>query len=177
MSIDSAIPSNHLAFCHPLLLLPSIFPNIRVFSNESVIHIRQPKYWSFSVSISPCNGYSEVISFRIEWFDLLAVQGTLKSLLQHCSCNASILQQSALFMVQLSHPYLTTRKTIVLTIKVFVSKVMSLLFNTLFVCHSFSSKEQPCLISWLQSPPTVIQEPKKIKSVTISIVFQLFAMK
>ena len=131
MSIESVIPSNHLNLCRPLLLLPSIFPSIRVFSNESALPIRWPKYWSFSFSISPSNEYSGLISFRMDWLDLLAVQGTLKSLLQHQSSKASILQCSAFFMVQLSHPYLTTGKTIALTIQTFVSKIMSLLFNTL----------------------------------------------
>ena len=125
MSIESVIPSNHLILCHPLLL-PSIFSSIRVFSNESVLHIRWPKYWSFSFSISPSNEYSELISFRMDWFDLLAVQGTLKSLLQHHSSKVSILRYSALFIVQLSHPYMTTGKTIALTRRTFVGKVMSL---------------------------------------------------
>ena len=128
MSIESMMPSNHLILCHPLVLLPSIFPSIRAFSNESPLDIRWSKYWSFSFSISPSNEYSGPISFRINWFDLLAVQGTLKSLLQHHSLKASILQHSALLMVQLSHPYLTTGKTIGLTIWTFVSKVVSLLF-------------------------------------------------
>ena len=125
------MPSNHLNLCRPLLLLPSIFSSIRVFSSESALYIRWPKYWSFSFSISPSNEYSGLISFRMDWLDLLAVQGTLKSLLQHQSSKASILQCSAFFMVQLSHPYLTTGKTIALTIQTFVSKIMSLLFNTL----------------------------------------------
>ena len=130
MSIESVMPSNHLSLCHPLLLPPSIFPSIRVFFNESVLHIRWPKYWSFSFSISPSNEYSELISFRIDWFDLLAVQGTLKSLLQHHSSKASILRHSAFFIVQLSHPYMTTRKTIALIRQIFVSKVISLLFKS-----------------------------------------------
>ena len=125
------MPSNHLILCRPLLLLPSIFPSIRVFSNESVLHIRWPKYWSFSFSISPSNEYSGLISFRIDWFDLLAVQGTLKSLLQHYSSEALVLQHSAFCMVQLSYPYMTTGKTIALTRQTFVGKVMSLLFNML----------------------------------------------
>ena len=129
MSIKSVMPSSHLILC--LLLLPSIFPSIRVFSNESVLHIKGPKYWSFSFSINPSNEYSELISFRMDWLDLLAVQGTLKSLLQHHSSKASSLQRSALFMVQLSHPYMTTGKTIALTRQTFVHKVMSLLFNML----------------------------------------------
>ena len=131
MSIESVMPSNHLILCSPLLLLPSIFPNIRVFTTESVLHIRWPKYWSFSFNISPSYEYSELISFRMDWLDLLAVQGTLKSLLQHHSSKASILQCSAFFIVQLSHPYMTTGKTIALTRRTFVGKVMSLLFNML----------------------------------------------
>ena len=143
MSVESVMPSNHLILCCPLLLLPSNFPSIRVFSNESVIHIRWPKYWSFSFSISPSNEYSLIswmnsllISFRMNWFDLLAVQGTLKSLLQHHNSKASILWHSAIFMVRLSHPYVTTGKTIALTRWTFVSKIMSLFFNML-VCHRF----------------------------------------
>ena len=131
MPIESVMPSNHLILCCPLLLLPSIFPSIRVISNESVFSIRWPKYWSFSFSISPSNGNSGLISFRIDWFDLLIVQGTLKSLLQHHSSKASILQRSAFFIVQLSHPYITTGKTIALTRRIFVGKVMSLLLNML----------------------------------------------
>ena len=131
MSIESVMPSNHLILCCPLLLLPSIFPSIKVFSNESVLHIRWPKYWTFSFSISPSNEYSGLISFRIDWFDLLDVQGTLKSLLQHHSSKASILWRSVFFIVQLSPPYMTTGKTIALTRWAFVSKVMSLLFNML----------------------------------------------
>ena len=138
MSIKSVMLFNHPILCHPLLLLPSIFPSIRVFPNESVPYIRWPKYWSFSFSISPSNQYSGLISFRIDWFDLLTVQGTF----QHHSSKASVLQRSAFFMTQLSHPYMTTGKTIALTIQTFVSKVMSLLFNTLSVCHGFPSKEQ-----------------------------------
>ena len=130
-SIESVMLSNHLILCHPLLLPPSVFPSIRVFSNESALHIRWPKYWSFSFSISPSNEYSGLTSFRINWFDLLAVQGTLKSLLQHHSSKASILQRSAFFIVQLSYPYMTTVKTIALTRWTFVGKVMSLLFNML----------------------------------------------
>ena len=129
MSVASVMPSNHLILCHPLL--PSVFASIRVFSNESVLRIRWPKYWSLSFSITPSNGYSGLISFRMDWLDLLAVQGTLKSLLQHRSSKASVLQRSAFFIVQLSHPYMTTGKTIALTIRTFVGKVMSLLFNTL----------------------------------------------
>jgi len=131
MSIESMMPSKHLILCRPLLLLPSTFPSMRVFSNESVLRIRQPKYWSFSFSINPSNEYSGLISFRMSWLDLLAVQGTLKSLLQHHSSKASILQCSAFFMVQLSHPYMTTGKNTTLTRRTFVGKVMSLLFNML----------------------------------------------
>ena len=131
MSIELVMPSNHFILCHPLLLLPSIFPSIRVFSKESALRIRWPKYWSFSFSTSPSNKYLVLISFRIDWFDLFAVQGTLKSLLQHHSSKASVLQRSAFFMVQLSHPYMTTGKTIALTRWTFVGKVMSLLFNKL----------------------------------------------
>ena len=156
-------PSNHLILCCPLLLLPSIFPGIRVFSNEFALHIRWQKYWSFSSSISPSNEYSGLISFRIDWFDLLAVQETLKSLLQHHSLKASILWHSAFFMVQLSHLSMATRKTIAWTIQTFVSKVVSLLFNTLsrFVT-AFLPRSMCLLISWLQSPSwMVILEPQK----------------
>ena len=138
MSIVSVMPSNHLILCHPLLLLPSIFPSIKVFSNESALHIRWPKYWSFSFSISPSNEHPGLISFRMDWLDLLAVQGTLKSLLQHHSSKASILWPSAFFIVQLSHPYMTTGKTIALTRRTFVGKVMSLLFN-MMSAQTFSS--------------------------------------
>ena len=170
MSIESAMPSNHLILCHPFLLLPSIFPSIRVFSNESVLHIRWPKYWSFSFSISPSSEYSGPISFRMDWLDLLAVQGTLKSLLQHHSSKASILQHSAFFIVQLSHPYMTTGKTIALT-KQTIGKVMSLLFSILSrLVIAFIPRSKFLLISWLQSPYAVILEPPKIKSVTVSIV-------
>ena len=163
MSIVSVMPSNHLILCHPLLLLPSIYPSIRVFSNESVLHLRWPKYWSFSFSISPSNDYSGLISFRIDWLDLLAVQGTLKSLLQHHSSKASILQCSAFFMVQLSHPYMATGKTIALTRQVFVGKVISLLFNILSrLVIAFLPRSKRLLISWLQSPSAVILEPRKI---------------
>ena len=140
MSIVLVMPSNHLILCHPLLLLPSIFASFRVFSNESALRIRWPKYWSFSFNKSPSNEYSVLISFRIDWLDLLAVQGTVKSLLQHHSSKASILWHSAFFIVQLSHPYITTGKTIALTRWTFVGKVMSLLFNML-VGHNFPSKE------------------------------------
>ena len=161
---------NHLILCPPLLLLPKIFPSIKVFSNESVLRIRWPKYWSFSFSISPSNEYSGLISFRIDWLDLLAVQGTLKSLLQHHSSKASILWHSAFFMIQLSHSSMTTGKTIALTIQTFVGKVMSLLFNTLSrFAIAFFPRNKHLLISWLQSPSAVILEPKKIKSY-VSIV-------
>ena len=167
-SIESVMPSSHLIFCLPLLLLPSIFPRIRVFSKESVLHITWPKYWSFSFSISPSNEHSGLISFRMDWLDLLAVQGTLKSLLQHHSSKASILQCSAFFIVQLSYPYMTTGKTIALTRQTFVSKVMSLLFNMLSsLVIIFLPRSKCLLISWLQSPSAVILEPKKIKSATI----------
>ena len=138
MSIESVMPSNHLILCHPLLLLPSIFPSIRVFSSELVLPIRRPKYWSFSFSISPFNEYSGLISFRMDWLDLLAVQGILKSLFQHHNSKVSILQHSAFFIVQLSHPYMTTRKTIALTRQTFVGKVLSLLFNMLQTSVDFS---------------------------------------
>ena len=178
MSIESVIPSNHLILPCPLLLLPSIFPSIRVFSNESVLRIRWPQYWSFSFSISPSNEYSGLISFRIDWLDLFAVQGTLKSLLQHHSSKASILQCSAFFMVQLSHPYMTTGKTIALTRWIFVGKVMSQLFNMLSrLVITFLPRSKRLLISWLQSPSAVILEPRKIKSDTVSTVSHLFAMK
>ena len=171
ISIESVMPSNHLILCSPLLFLPSILPSIRVFSNESAVHIRWPKYWSFSFSISPSHEYSGLISFRIDWFDLLAVQETLKSLLQHHSLKASTLQCSVFFIVQLSHLYMTTGKTITLTRWTFVSKAMSLLFNMLsrFVI-AFLPRSKRLFISWLQSPSAVILEPRKIKSVTVSIV-------
>ena len=165
------MPSNHLTLCRPLLFLPSIFSSIRVFSSESVLHIRWPKYWSFSFSSSPSNGYSGLISFRIDYFDFLAVQRTLKSLLQHHSSKASILQHSAFFTIQISHPYMTTGKTIALTRQVFVGKVMSLLFNMLSsLVISFLPRSKHLLILWLQSPTTVILEPENIKSLTISTV-------
>ena len=179
MSITSVMPSNHLILCCPLLLPPSIFPSIRVFSNESILRIRWPKYWSFSVS--PSNEYSGLISFRMDWLDLLAVQETLKSLLQHYSLKALILQCSAFFMVQLSQLYMTTRKTVTLTRWTFFGKVMSLLFNTLsrffiafqarfFIAFHSLPRSKRLLISCLQSPSAVILEPRKIKSVTVSIV-------
>ena len=157
--------SNHLILCHPLLLLPSIFPSNKVFSNEAVLHIRWPKYWSFSFSISPSNEHPGLISFRMDWLDLLAVQGTLKSLLQHHNSKASILWHSAFFIVQLSHPYMTTGKTIALTRRTFIGKVMSLLFNMLSrLVITFLSGSKHLLISWLQSLFTVILEPPKIVS-------------
>ena len=160
MSIESVMPSNHLILYCPLLLLPSIFPSIKVFSNESALRIRWPEYWSFSFSISPSDEYPGLISFRTDLFDLLAVQGTLKSLLQYHSSKALILQRSAFFMVQLSHPYMTIRKTIALTIQSFFSKVMSLLFNMLFrFVIAFLPRSRHLLISWLQSPFAVILEP------------------
>ena len=167
----SVMPSNHLILCHSLLLLPSIFLSIRVFSDESVLQVRWPKYWSFSFNISPSNEYSGLISFNIDWFDLLTVQETLKSLLQHHSSKASVLQHSAFFMVQLSHPYMTTGKTIALTRWTFVGKGMSLLFNMLsrFVI-AFLPRSMHLLILWLLSPSAVILELKKIKSLTVSIV-------
>ena len=162
MSIESVMPSNHLVLCHPLLRLPSIFPSIRVFSNESVLCIRWPKYWSFSFSISPSNEYSGLISFRMGYLDLLAVQETLKSLLQHHSSKASVLLCSAFFIVQLSHPYMTTGKTIPLTRRTFVGKGMSLLFNMLsMLVITFLPRSKCLLISWLQSPSAVILEPQK----------------
>ena len=170
-SIESVMPSIHLILCCPLLLLPPIPPNIRVFSNESVLPIRWPKYWSFSFSISPSNEHPGLISFTIDWLDLLAVHGTLKSLLQHHSSKASILQCSAFFIVQLSHPYMITGKTIALTRWTFVGKVMSLLFNMLTrLVTNFLPRSKSPLISWLQSPSAVILEPQKIKSNTVSIV-------
>ena len=166
------MPSNHLILCCPLLLLPSIFPSIRVFSNESALHIRWPKYWSFSFNISPSNEHPGPVSFRMDWLDLLAVQGTLKSLLQHHSSKASILRRSAFFTVQLSHPYMTTGKTIAFTIQTFVGKVMSLLFNMLSsLVMAFLPRSTHLLISWLQSPSAVILESRKIKSATVSTVF------
>ena len=169
MSIESVMPSNHLILCCSLLLLPSIFPSIRVFSNESALHIIWPKYWSFSFKISPTNEHPRLISFRMDWLNLLAVEGTLKSLLQHPSSKASILQCSAFFTVQLPHPYMTTGKTIALTRWTFVGKVMSLLFNVLSqLVITFLPSSKCLLILWLQSPSAVILEPRKIKSATIS---------
>ena len=166
MSIEPVMPSNHLILRHPLLLLPSIFPSIRTFSNESPLRIRWPKYWNFSFNISPSNEHPGLISFRMDWLDLLAVQGTVKSLLQHHSSKASILQHSAFFIVQLSHPYMTTGKPIALTRRTFVDKVMSLVFNMLsrLVITLLQGK------AWVQLPSAVILEPPKIKSDTVSTV-------
>ena len=165
------MPPSHLILCCPLLLLPPIPPSIRVFSNESALHMRWPKYWSFSFSISPSNEHPGLISFRMDWLDLLAVQGTLKSFLQHHSSKASILQCSTFFTVQLSHPYMTTGKTIALTSRTFVDKVMSLLSNMLSrLVITFLPRSKHLLISWLQSPSAVILEPPKIKSDMISTV-------
>ena len=169
------MPSNHLILRHPLLLPPSIFPSIRVFSNEAVLQIRKPKYWSFSFSISPSNEYSGLISFRTDWLDLLPVQGILKSLLQHYSSKSSVLQHSTFFIVQLSHPYRTTRKTIALTRQTFVGKTKFLLLNMLSrLVIAFLPRSKCLLISWLQSPSAVILEPKKIKSVTVSTFFPIY---
>ena len=171
MSVKLVLTSNYLILCHPLLLLPSILPNIRVFPNESVLHIRWPKYWSFIHNISPSNEYSGLMSFRIDWSDHLVVQGTPQSLLQHHSSKASILQLSAFFIVQLSHTYMTTGKTIALTRWTSVGKVMSLLFNMLSrLVIAFLPRRKHLLISWLQSPSAVIFEPKKIKFLSVSIV-------
>ena len=162
MCIESVMPANHLILCCPLLLLPSIFPSIRVFSNESTLHMRWPKYWSFRFNISPTNEHPGLISFRMDWLDILAVQGTLKSLLQHHSSKASILLRSAFFILQLSHSYMTTGKTIALTRRTFVDKVMSLLFNMLSrLAIAFLPRSKHLLISWLQSPSAVILEPQK----------------
>ena len=169
------MPSNDLILCCPLLLLPSMLPSIRVFSNECLLPSRWPKYWSFSFSISPSNEYSGLISFWIDWFDFLEVQGTLKSLLQHHSSKASILQISTFFMVQLSNPYITTGKATALTRRTFVSKVMSQLFNTLSrLVLAFLPRSKCLLISWLQSPFAVILEPRKIK---FPLFPHLFAMR
>ena len=172
MAIELVMPSHHLILCHSLLLSPSIFPSIRVFSSESVLCIRWPKYWSFRFSISPSNEHSVLISFRMDWLDLLIVQGTLKSLLQHHSSKASILQRSAFFIGQLAHhPYMTTVKTIALTRQTFLGKVMSLLFNMLSrLVITFLPKSKCLLISWLQSPSAVILELRKIKSATVTTV-------
>ena len=173
------MPSNHLILCRPLLLLLSIFPSIRVFPNESALRIRWPKYWSFNFNISPSNEHPGLISFKMDWLDLLAVQGTLKGLLQHHSSEASVICHSAFFIVQLSHPYMTTGKTIALTTQNVVSQVISLLFNTLSRFDiAFLPRSKCLLISWLQSPSAVILEPKKIKSLSLFPLFPyLFAMK
>ena len=191
MSIASVMTSNHLILCHPLLLQPSIFPSIRVFSNESVLHIRWPKYWPnesvlhirwpkywrFSFNMSPSNEYSGLISFRIDWLDLLTVQGTLKSLFQHHNSKSSILRCSAFFTVQLSHPHMTTGKTIVLTRWTFVSKVTSMLFNMLSrLVIAFLPRSKCILISWLQLSSAVISEPKKIVC-HFPLFSNLFAIK
>src|SRR5574340_1215938 len=165
------MPSSHLILCCPLFLLPLIPPRIRVFSNESTLLMRWPKYWSFSFSIISSKEIPGLISFRMDWLDLLAVQGTLKSLLQHHSSNASIIQHSAFFTVQLSHPYMTTGKTIALTRRTFVGKVMSLLFNMLSrLVITFLPRSKHLLIAWLQSPSAMILEPQKIKADTVSPV-------
>jgi len=170
-SVKSVMPSRHLILCRLLLLLPPIPPSIRVFSNESTLRMRWPKYWSFSFSISPSKEHPGLISFSMDWLDLLAVQGTLKSLLQHHSSKASILRCLAFFTVQLPHPYMTTGKTIALTRQIFVGKVMSLLLNILSrLVITFLPRSKRVLISWLQSPSAVILEPKKIKSDTVSTV-------
>ena len=172
------MPTNHLILCHPLLLLPSIFPSIRGFSNESALHIRWSKYWSFSFNISPSEEHSGLISFRMDWLDLLAVQGSLKSLLQHHSSTASILQDSAFFIVQLSHPYMTTGKTIALTKWTFVDNVMSLLFNMLSrLVIIFLPRSKRLLISWLQSVFVVILEPKNINQPLFPQFPHVFGMK
>ena len=165
------MPSSHLILCRPLLLLPSIPPSIRVFSNETTLHMRWPKYWSFSFSISPTKEIPGLTFFRMDWLDLLAVQGTLKSLLQHHSSKASILRCSAFFTVQLSHPYMTTGKTIALTRWIFVGRVISLLLKMLSrLVITFLLRSKRLLISWLQSPSAMILEPPKIKSDTVSTV-------
>ena len=171
MSIKSVMPSSHLILCHLCLLQPPIPPSIRVFSNESILRIRWPKYWSFSFSISPSNEHPGLISFRMDWLDLLAVQGTLKSLLQHYSAKASILQYTAFFTVQLSHPYMTTGKTIASTRQTFVDKVISLIFNMLSkLVITFLPKSKRLLISWLKSSSELILEPPKINYDTVSTV-------
>ena len=171
MSIKSVMPSSHLILCHPLFLLPPIPPNIRVFSKELTLRMRWPKYWSFSFSIRPSKEHPGLNSFRMDWLDLLAVQGTLKSLLQHHSSKASVLQRSAFFTAQLSHPYMTTGKTIAFTRQTFVGKVMSLFLNMLSrLVITFLPRSKRLLISWLPSPSAVILEPKKINSDTVSTV-------
>ena len=172
------MPSDHLILCPSLLLLPSVYPSIRVFSSESVLRIRWPKCWRFSFSICLSHEYSELISFRMDWFHLLAVEGALRSLLQHHSSEALVLWHSAFFMVQLSHPYMTTGKTTASTIRTFVRKVMSVLLNTLSkIVIAFLPRRKRLLISWLQSPSAVILKPKKIKPVTFSLFPHIFAVK
>ena len=178
MPIESVMPSSHLILCRPLLLLPPIPPSIRVFSNKTTLHMRWPKYWSFSFTISPSNKHPGLISFRMDWLDLLAVQGTLQSLLHHQSSKASVLWCSAFFIVQLSHPYMTTGKTIALTRWTFVSKAISLLFNMLSrLVTAFLPRRKHLLISWLQSPSAVILEPPKIKSSLFPLFPHLFTVK
>ena len=178
MSFESVMPSNHLLLCHPLLLPLSIFPSIRVFSNEPVHHIKWPKYWSFSFNISPFNEHPRLIFFRMDWLDLLAVQGTVKSLLQHHSSKASVLRRSAFFTGQLSHPYMTTGKTIALTRRTFVGKVISLLFNMLSrLVITFLPRSKRLLILWLQSPSAVILEPTRSSLSLFPLFLHLFAMK
>ena len=178
ISIELVMPSDHLILCRPLLLLPPIPPSIRVFSNESALRMRWPKDWNFSFSISPFNEHLGLISFRMDWLDLLAVQGTIKSLLEHHSSKASILWCSVFFVVQLSHPYMTTGKNIALTRQTFAGKVKSLLFNMLSrLVIAFLPRNKHLFISWLQSLSAVILEPRKIKSLTVSTVSHLFAMK
>ena len=173
MSIESVMPSNHLILCRPLFLLPSVFPSIRVFSNESALPIRWPKYWSFSVNISPSNEHPGLISFRMDWLDFRVVKGTLKSLLQHHSSKTSILRCSAFFIVQLTHPYMTIAKTIALTRRTFVGKVMSLLFNMLSrLVITFLPRSKCLLISWLQSPSAVTGAQRN----KVSHCFQCFAI-
>ena len=178
MPIESVIPSSHLILCCPLLLLPPIPPSIRIFSNESTLHLRCPKYWNFSFSIGPSNEHPGLICFRMDWLDLLAAQGTLKSLIQHHSSKASIFGHSAFFTIQLSHPYMTTGKTIALTRWIFVGKVMSLLFNLLsrLVITSLPRSKR-LLISWLQKPSVVMLEPKKVKFDTVSTVSPSIPMR
>ena len=169
--VKSVMPSSHLILCYPFLLLPPILPSLRVFSNESALRMRWPKYWSFIFNISPYNEHPGLISFRMDWLDLLAVQGTLKSLLQHHSSKASILRHSAFFTIQISHPYMTTGKTIALTRWIYVGKLMSLLLNMLSrLVITFLPRSKHLLISWLQSPSAVILEPPKVKSDTASTV-------
>ena len=178
MSIESVMPSNYHVLCHPLLLLTSIFSSIRVFSNKSILRIKWPEYWSFSCSISPSSEYSGLISFRMDWLDLLAVQGTLKSLLQHHSSKASIFQHSTFFIAQLSHPYMTPGKAVALSIWTFVGKVISLLFNVMSrLVIAFLSRSKHLLTSWLQSPSAVILEPRKIKSLMFPLFPHPLAMK